>query len=682
MSGDTLKFLVATDNHLGAYEKNVIRRDDSFVTFEEILQKAVENKVDFVLLCGDLFDENKPGHATLHRTMGLLRKYCMGNKNIEFELVSDPGNMSNGGFPVANFQDPNMNVAIPIFAIHGNHDDPVGEFGLSALDLLSASGLLNYFGKTANTDDISISPLLIKKGETKLALYGLGHVRDERLHRCFLHKKVRFLRPTEEADSWFNLFAIHQNRNTKGVGKKNGVNEEMLKGFLDLVIWGHEHEQVMTTTPARNDAGYDILQPGSSIQSTPNSEDLNPKKICLIEVHKTSYRVTPLVLKSTRPYEYASVVLADEKSLEKTPEDVSEYLTETANDLIRKAQAKIKQIPDQFLQANKNLKIPIVRIRVDYSPDFPVVNSVLFGGRFINTVANPHHMLVQQVRHKKSEGGKAAASKPVHGELISREPMVNNPATMAESITNSIREIIQQKPLGMLSEYHLTEAVFSFIDKSEANAVNNMISDYMLRSQKGIWKDVKSKTDVSMEYLRKLAGKIKENVDNEWQVKNKAEAAPTDGKTTTPIKEEPVDDHDMPEAPAQILPIFNTPEDGEIELSGDVIAPLPPVPPPKKASKKPAAKKAAKKPPKKPAKKRRIDDDEEESEPEQSAKASPLPGLAKKQQKKKKESSEDDESEEKPMPPPKKKAKKEPVKVEPQKPSSLASVMANWGKKK
>ena len=46
-----------------------------------------------------------------------------------------------------NFEDPNVNVGLPIFTIHGNHDDPVGADGLSAVDLLSTARLVNYFGK-------------------------------------------------------------------------------------------------------------------------------------------------------------------------------------------------------------------------------------------------------------------------------------------------------------------------------------------------------------------------------------------------------------------------------------------------------------------------------------------------------------------------------------------------------
>lgn len=57
--------------------------DDSFNTFEEILQLAKAHEVDFILLGGDLFHENKPSPYALHQCMSLLRKYCLGDKWVE-----------------------------------------------------------------------------------------------------------------------------------------------------------------------------------------------------------------------------------------------------------------------------------------------------------------------------------------------------------------------------------------------------------------------------------------------------------------------------------------------------------------------------------------------------------------------------------------------------------------------
>lgn len=149
-------------------------------------------------------------------------------------------------FPAINYEDPNLNVAIPVFSIHGNHDDPQGtgpvcshrkrrlslpfnrrplqEGALCALDILAAAGVINYFGKVhlaANEEDpndpnssgIKIRPVLLQKGDTRLAMYGVGNVKDTRMHYELRSNRVRMFMPQEDNKSnWFNLLLVHQNR--------------------------------------------------------------------------------------------------------------------------------------------------------------------------------------------------------------------------------------------------------------------------------------------------------------------------------------------------------------------------------------------------------------------------------------------------------------------------------------
>jgi len=64
-----------------------LSENDSFITFEEILEIGKAENVDFVLLGGDLFHENKPKPATLHRAMEILRKHCLGSKYFIFKVT-------------------------------------------------------------------------------------------------------------------------------------------------------------------------------------------------------------------------------------------------------------------------------------------------------------------------------------------------------------------------------------------------------------------------------------------------------------------------------------------------------------------------------------------------------------------------------------------------------------------
>lgn len=47
---------------------------------------------------------------------------------VAVEFLSDQAvNFQHSVLPVVNYEDPNLNVAIPVFSIHGNHDDPTGK---------------------------------------------------------------------------------------------------------------------------------------------------------------------------------------------------------------------------------------------------------------------------------------------------------------------------------------------------------------------------------------------------------------------------------------------------------------------------------------------------------------------------------------------------------------------------
>lgn len=58
-------------------------------------------QVDFILLAGDLFHENKPSRESIYRTTALLRKYTMGDRPVQVELLSDPMESKPPGFEYA-----------------------------------------------------------------------------------------------------------------------------------------------------------------------------------------------------------------------------------------------------------------------------------------------------------------------------------------------------------------------------------------------------------------------------------------------------------------------------------------------------------------------------------------------------------------------------------------------------
>ena len=89
IGADTIRILVATDNHVGYAERDAIRGDDSWKSFHEVMCLAKERDVDMVLLAGDLFHDNKPSRKSMFQVMRSLRINCYGERPCELEMLSD-----------------------------------------------------------------------------------------------------------------------------------------------------------------------------------------------------------------------------------------------------------------------------------------------------------------------------------------------------------------------------------------------------------------------------------------------------------------------------------------------------------------------------------------------------------------------------------------------------------------
>ena len=320
-----------------------------------------------------------------------------------------------------------MSIDLPIFSIHGNHDDPTRDSGgdemLAALDILAMGNLVNYFGRQDEVDKVQVSPILIKKGETKLALYGMGSMRDERLNRMWQGKKVRFLKPIEEKDTngsrynnddnddesddeneWFNIFALHQNRDL-GRGTKNCVHESMIPDWMDLVVWGHEHE--CSIEAAESAVGtFRITQPGSSVATSLTEGESLPKHVGILDVRGSQFRLKPIPLMQVRPFAMGSICLSADTALDaediRVEDAMGEELAKEVEKLIEEARddsrlLKYKNRGNENGNCNdisltKQLEFHVdkpervlVRLKVEHS-GFSTLHNQRFGSKFVNEV--------------------------------------------------------------------------------------------------------------------------------------------------------------------------------------------------------------------------------------------------------------------------------------------------------
>lgn len=395
--------MLTTDNHVGYLEKDGIRGNDTFKTLEEILCLAEHHNVDFILQGGDLFHENRPSIRCINEVLRLVRTHCFNDRPVSFEFLSDPAvNFSATAYPGVNYLDPNLNVGIPVFAIHGNHDDPSGPGNICPPDLLHTCGFLNLFGKSNSVESIEVNPVLIRKGSTNLALYGIGAAREERLHRLFRDNKVTFLRPENYADDWFSLAVVHQNRVRHG--PTGYLPEKFLPSFLDLIIWGHEHD--CRIAPEWNESqNFYVVQPGSSVITSLSEGEAIPKSVGLLEIQGRKFNVTKLPLQSVRKFIFEDIVLQDElPNVASSSPDAASVVEKLCNDRIQaaidrtteetSAALRKRRLKAEEVQEVEDIKFlpppePLVRLRVDTSGGFEKFSALRFGQKFVGRVANP-----------------------------------------------------------------------------------------------------------------------------------------------------------------------------------------------------------------------------------------------------------------------------------------------------
>ncbi|KAN0072784.1 meiotic recombination protein [Elaphomyces granulatus] len=398
IDADTIRILVATDNHVGCHERDPVRGDDSWKSFHEVLCLAREHDVDLVLLAGDLFHENIPSRKALYQVMRSLRMNCLGDRPCELEMLSDASETFPGAFNHVNYEDRDLNVAIPV------------------------SGLLNYYGRTPESDRLLVKPVLLQKGHTKLALYGIGNVRDERLFA-----------PSAMAMSASS--ALLSSRRTEPPRPLcDQLSPRSLSPRLDMVIWGHEHECLVE--PQLNlETNFHVIQPGSSIATSLVAGEAAPKHVTLLHITGREFHTEPLRLKTVCPMVVREIILADDKAV-------------NVEELIEEAAAQWQETHPADRDA---MPLPLVRLRVDA----PTVAASIF--------------------YQKR---KSAATRRVGG--------VNDEAGAAIShltaldtvrVEQLVRDFLAAQSLTILPQNSFGDAVSQFVDKDDKHAMEMFVNE-------------------------------------------------------------------------------------------------------------------------------------------------------------------------------------------------------------
>ena len=440
-------------------------------------------KVDMVLLGGDLFHDNKPSRKSLYQVMRSLRKNVLGPKPCSLEFLSDANEVFEGAFPTVNYEDPDINVSVPVFSIHGNHDDPSGEGHFCSLDLLHVAGLVNYFGRIPEADNIEAKPLLLQKGATRLALFGLGNVRDERMFRTFRDNRVKWFRPAAGAGAgdWFNLLTVHQNHHAHTA--TSYLPENVLPDWMDLVVWGHEHECLID--PKQNpETGFHVMQPGSSVATSLVAGEAVAKHVAIVSVTGKDFTVDKIPLRSVRPFVTREIVLGTDRrfrgleSKKENRQEVTRRLMEVVDEMIVEALEGWRALRegddnDDDEDEEQEPPLPLIRLKVEYSAGeggkFDVENPQRFSNRFVGRVANTNDVVYFYRKKSGARRGDNSAAEVAPEALASLSNSIKVDRLVSEFLAAQSLKILPQAPFG--------DAVNQFVTKDDKHAMETFVSE-------------------------------------------------------------------------------------------------------------------------------------------------------------------------------------------------------------
>lgn len=403
----SLRVLICSDVHLGYAAHDRIRCDDSFRAFDEVLSLAANHACDMVLHAGDLFHYTRPSNHTMKRAATALQTHH-NRVGTKATMTVSPSN------------DTLMHSACPVLSIHGNHDEPSGLAYTSPLHVLQEARLLYYLdapqqhqhashGTTAlsigSLPKRKLRPYLFHKQNTTMALYCFGNVRNEQaLHTAFKQGDWTLVPPADPQNTYCILM-LHQNA-PKHHTRQLAFDVRVLPDYVDLVVWGHEHEPLRaytvngntTTSPQQqqNNNTIVVYQPGSSVRTNLAQSECKPKSIGLLTVHhdKKERKLSRIPLKSSRTLVHHTVVLSESQANTIADESQSNI---TWQSWLRTA---LQRVCQQTSSTSSQLR-PLVRLICDASSLTPetwdavraVYSQRLLSRVAIDYVANPHNLI-------------------------------------------------------------------------------------------------------------------------------------------------------------------------------------------------------------------------------------------------------------------------------------------------
>ncbi len=295
-----MKFLHTSDWHLGRQFHNVSLLEDQACVLEQIVDIATQQKVDAVVVAGDVYDRSVPPARAVALLDSVLDQLC-------------------------------REQAIPVMMISGNHDSPERlSFGARQL---SSSGL-HIFGSPAAI----LSPVLLEDAFGKVAFYGIPYIEpvvareyfelelsghDETL--AYVAERIRM--HNQENGDYRTVIASHcfldggevcESERPLSIGGADRALAEHFSAFSYTAL-GHLHGAQYKT--------LEKIRYSGSILKYSFSEEFHHKSVTIVDMDEQgNCRIEKITLRPLRDMRTLEGSLADILAAGKTDKNAQDYV--------------------------------------------------------------------------------------------------------------------------------------------------------------------------------------------------------------------------------------------------------------------------------------------------------------------------------------------------------------------
>jgi DNA repair exonuclease SbcCD nuclease subunit len=216
-----MKFAHLADCHLGSWREPKLRELNA-QAFEKAIEMCISEKVDFVIVSGDLFNTSIPSIESLRHTVVILKKL----KDLD----------------------------MPVYMIAGSHD--FSPSGKTMLDVLEQAGLLKNVAKADDEDGkLKLKFTVDRKTGAKITgMIGKKGMLEKSYFESLDKKNL-------ENETGFKIFMFHtalDELKTKELEKMDSAPISLLPKLFDYYAAGHVHVRMEKSLP-----GYkNVIYPG------------------------------------------------------------------------------------------------------------------------------------------------------------------------------------------------------------------------------------------------------------------------------------------------------------------------------------------------------------------------------------------------------------------------------------